>query len=164
MTWWLKLYPRAWRQRYGAELADLVASQPRSVQLAIDVLGGAIDAHLKPQAFAQRRDDDGGRHRGGLDMLTRLKDGGTETCTTRKDAFVGAGLTLGAALVVAAIMVIGDNPLAKTIGLTMFPGVLVVGVQPVYLRGHSMPVKIALTVGPFLVLFLIGLLAGLATI
>jgi hypothetical protein len=28
MTWMLKLYPRTWRQRYGAELEELVASQP----------------------------------------------------------------------------------------------------------------------------------------
>jgi hypothetical protein len=41
----LKLYPRAWRQRYGAEMAELLTSQPKSFQVAIDLPGGAIDAH-----------------------------------------------------------------------------------------------------------------------
>ena len=36
MTWLLKLYPREWRRRYGTELEELVASQPKSLQLAVD--------------------------------------------------------------------------------------------------------------------------------
>ena len=56
MTWLLKLYPREWRRRYGAELEELVASQPKSLQLVVDLLGGAVDAHVKPQAFARQLD------------------------------------------------------------------------------------------------------------
>ena len=44
----------------------------------------------------------------------------------------------------------------------MFPGVLAVGMQSMYLRGHSTLAKVVLIGGPFLVLFLIGLLTGLA--
>jgi hypothetical protein len=56
MTWLLRLYPREWRRRYGAELEELVASQPRSLQLVIDLLGGAVDARLKPQMAARQPD------------------------------------------------------------------------------------------------------------
>ena len=49
MTWLLRLYPRAWQRRYGAEFEELVASQPGSLQLAVDLLGGAVDAHVKPR-------------------------------------------------------------------------------------------------------------------
>ena len=45
----LALYPRAWRRRYGAEFAALLDEQPRSPGLVLDVLLGAIDAHLDPQ-------------------------------------------------------------------------------------------------------------------
>jgi hypothetical protein len=51
MTWLVKLYPRRWRERYGAELADLVAAQPVSIAAAVDLIGGAIDAWLHPQVI-----------------------------------------------------------------------------------------------------------------
>ena len=54
MTWLLRLYPREWRWHYGAEIEEVVASQPKSLQLVVDLLGGAVDAHLKPQAFSRR--------------------------------------------------------------------------------------------------------------
>jgi hypothetical protein len=49
MTWMLRLYPRDWRRRYGDEVAMLVASEPRSFRLFLDLLAGAIDARLNPQ-------------------------------------------------------------------------------------------------------------------
>src|SRR5882724_3620795 len=49
MTWLLRLYPARWRARYGEEFSAVLASQRASVGLVLDVLGGAIDAHLYPQ-------------------------------------------------------------------------------------------------------------------
>ncbi len=49
MTWMLRLYPRGWRRRYGSEVMALVASEPRSFRLFLDLLAGAIDARLNPQ-------------------------------------------------------------------------------------------------------------------
>jgi len=43
------LYPRAWRARYGEELADLTAARPLGLGGAIDLVGGAIDAHRHPE-------------------------------------------------------------------------------------------------------------------
>jgi hypothetical protein len=49
------LYPRAWRERYGDEYTELVAalaaddpSLYRQLRLAVDIIGGACDAHLNP--------------------------------------------------------------------------------------------------------------------
>lgn len=95
-------------------------------------------------------------------MLTRWKGCCATQGMSRRDSFIGAGLTLGSALVVVAIMVLGKGSVAETIGLTMTPGVLAVGAQWAYARGHSTPAKLALIGGPFVVLFLIGLAAGLA--
>ena len=61
------------------------------------------------------------------------------------------------------MMMLWDSPASEKIALTMFPGVLVVGMQPHYLRGHSTLAKLVLIGGMFLVLFLIGLAAALAT-
>ena len=57
-------------------------------------------------------------------------------------------------------MVIGRNPVTEAIGVVMFPGVLAVGAQWMYLRGRSRLAKVVLIGGPFVVLFLIGLLVG----
>src|SRR5690242_15287356 len=49
MKWLLQLYPARWRERYGEEFSAVLASQRASVGIVLDLLGGAIDAHLYPQ-------------------------------------------------------------------------------------------------------------------
>ena len=49
MTWLIRLYPPAWRRRYGQELAELLAAQPASFRTAVDLVAGAVDAWLNPQ-------------------------------------------------------------------------------------------------------------------
>jgi len=161
MNWLLRLYPREWRRRYGAEVEELLASQPRSLQAVVDLLGGAIDAHLKPQAFARRIEERAAGPQGGSDMVNRLMGCAGRTAPTSDERLLATVLTLGSALVVAAIMLIGHNELSRTIGLTMVPGVLAVGTQSALSRGHSWPARVALIGGPFVVMFLIGLAAGM---
>lgn len=43
------LYPRAWRVRYGDELEELVAARPLGLGGSIDLVLGAIDAHRHPE-------------------------------------------------------------------------------------------------------------------
>jgi hypothetical protein len=45
----LRLYPAAWRQRYGEELEDLLGRQQLTFSLALDLVRGALDAHLHPE-------------------------------------------------------------------------------------------------------------------
>jgi hypothetical protein len=47
--WLVRLYPSAWRERYGAELEDLLDTQPDSPRVIVDVLLGAVDAHVHPE-------------------------------------------------------------------------------------------------------------------
>jgi hypothetical protein len=47
--WMVRLYPRAWRERYGAELEHILETQPTTPRLVADVTFGAIDAFLHPQ-------------------------------------------------------------------------------------------------------------------
>ncbi|HEY2723557.1 MAG TPA: hypothetical protein VGI84_02615 [Pseudonocardiaceae bacterium] len=42
----VKLYPRAWRDRYADEVLDLLAHRPPGPRAAADLLLGALDAHL----------------------------------------------------------------------------------------------------------------------
>lgn len=68
MMWLLKLYPPRWRRRYGAELADLVATQPFSIGGALDLFGGAVDAWLHPELVPATPEK-----RGGTPMLAQLR-------------------------------------------------------------------------------------------
>jgi hypothetical protein len=51
MNWLLRLYPARWRARYGTEFAIVLASQRVSIGMVLDVVGGAVDAHLHPQVL-----------------------------------------------------------------------------------------------------------------
>jgi hypothetical protein len=44
----LRLYPAAWRSRYGAEVLDLLEERPPALRDSIDLIRGALDAHLHP--------------------------------------------------------------------------------------------------------------------
>jgi hypothetical protein len=44
----VRLYPKRWRDRYGAEIGALLERQRLSASAVVDVLLGAVDAHLHP--------------------------------------------------------------------------------------------------------------------
>lgn len=50
----LRLYPAAWRERYGAEVAEILARRPVSPWTLLDVLAGACDAHLHRNLLPER--------------------------------------------------------------------------------------------------------------
>lgn len=45
----LRLYPQAWRDRYGEEFEALLADRPPSARHRLDIVRGALDAHLHPE-------------------------------------------------------------------------------------------------------------------
>jgi hypothetical protein len=56
MTRLLRLYPPAWRERYGAELASILEAQPPTLGDRLDLVRGAFDAHLHPELVARDAD------------------------------------------------------------------------------------------------------------
>ncbi len=46
----VRLYPKAWRDRYEEEFLTLLAERPPTFVDLLDTVRGAIDAHLNPQA------------------------------------------------------------------------------------------------------------------
>lgn len=53
MSWLLRLFPSAWRTRYGDEFLALLESEPPRPRLVLDVLLAALDAWLRPQVGPQ---------------------------------------------------------------------------------------------------------------
>jgi drug/metabolite transporter (DMT)-like permease len=105
MNWLLRLYPMRWRERYGEEFGAVLASQRASVGLVVDVIGGAIDAHLHPQfhsqiqnsnpSYAQREDTMT------LAMLQRCSVGGPKLSPS--DRRIASRVTILSALVLAVV-------------------------------------------------------------
>jgi hypothetical protein len=72
----VRLYPRGWRQRYGTEFTDLVASlraerpdRLARARIAVDLTRGALDAHLYGRYGMRRRLFDAALRRGIFDGL-----------------------------------------------------------------------------------------------
>src|SRR5262249_50289491 len=63
------LYPSGWRRRYGAELRTVLEAEPPTVRGVLDVLRGALDAHLHPDLWRPRRPPLGGRSEPGRRVL-----------------------------------------------------------------------------------------------
>jgi hypothetical protein len=76
MRWLLRLYPAAWRRRYGEEFAEVLAAQRVSVGLVLDVISGAVDAHLYPQIQQSDLQQAQGGDNMTLAMLKRCAAGG----------------------------------------------------------------------------------------
>lgn len=85
-VWLLRLYPRAWRERYGEEFDALLAETRLTPFVACDIVIGAVDAHLHP-ALAPGRV---------FSMASRLRTSAV-TIFCAYIAFVLAGLALNGA-------------------------------------------------------------------
>jgi hypothetical protein len=161
----VRLYPLAWRERYGAEFATLLEERPPSVADRFDIVRGAADAWLRPQL--QRRPkgpETDGRQPwtsvmaivGGLlfivASLALLRQGSPlpyrDAAVTQYAAWIGAVLiALGPLRVIATAPSAGPGPsLGFALGLVF--ALLIVGPWPVVAVGLY---------GFALVLFLFGL-------
>ncbi len=49
------LYPAAWRNRYGDEFDAMLVSRPPSIGERLDIVRGAVDAHVHPQLPGRER-------------------------------------------------------------------------------------------------------------
>jgi len=104
----LRLYPRAWRDRYGEEFLALLGDGRLSMRNVVDVMAGAVDARLVSgrSAFAAARSD----LEGGAAVLQTLK----EACrhpepVDPRDARIGAAVMIGLTAFLTLIGVIVDK-------------------------------------------------------
>jgi hypothetical protein len=157
----VRLYPRRWRERYGEEFETLVASQEVGPRLIFDILFGALDAHLAPQpqvAGAAKGAAAGGR------VMELLKTGCGATSMSRTEQLKYAALIVGVTFAMS-LLVLG---LKRTVGPSIWIealGVTTASIAPllyllVLTREHSLRTRVALTVGLFVIVYAIGLLAA----
>lgn len=99
----IRLYPRAWRDRYGEEFVAAVGNAPLHVQQVVDIVSGAIDAwfssdvrHATVAASGARK---GGTTMSSFSFVCR----DSRVRYTTRDALIGAGVMLLIVVVVTAL-------------------------------------------------------------
>jgi hypothetical protein len=149
--WFLKLYPRAWRERYGAELADLVGDKPLSLQNSIDLIAGAIDARFTK----------------GTKMPSALRT----ACLLKDEPQTAAdGMRGAAVIIVGSLVMLGLATMARRQGWAAagdaladlsFPVSLALMSHVMYLRKQSFKVKAIITGGTLTFLIAISIINAL---
>jgi hypothetical protein len=150
VPWFLRLYPRAWRERYGEEFAALVAERRMSVRDVVDVISGAIDAR-----FAQ-----------GVSMSAILKSRCLHSPArlTVAEGLMGAGLLVAGSFVLSTAGIAanrsGFHDAGEFLKGLAFPVSLVIWSHYTYMRNQSRVAKLIITGGTLAILTLAGLIAA----
>ncbi|MFN7972837.1 MAG: hypothetical protein U0166_10890 [Acidobacteriota bacterium] len=161
MKWLLNLYPKAWRERYGAEMGALLEERPGSIALAVDLIAGAIDARMQPAPQAAPVPAGAGGDDMTTTMLRRCASG--RVLTTREQLLGALFVIAGTAAITAIYAVLkaafGSTPAVEALGGTayLFPLVLYSGYA--YLGGHSRTAQVVLVGGPMAFAYLLQFLA-----
>ena len=153
----LRLYPKAWRDRYGDEFAGILAAQRMSPRLLLDIIGGAVDARLQPQVRANKGEVMT------MKLLKRCAAGGPQL--SKREERIGAGAMIGfsllfASLYVWASYVYKDNAIVDAVGVMAFPAAVVATMPFTYLKGQSRRAQIVTVVT---LLAILGAISYVAT-
>ncbi|MBF8289574.1 MAG: hypothetical protein HW391_542 [Chloroflexi bacterium] len=117
----IRLYPAAWRARYGPELEDLAALRPLGVRGSIDVVRGAADAHLHPELV----DPVGRPATVGLAPVTRQRFEDLRVARRLgRAAWIGAGLWLVGWVIAANGPIVRDGANEYRDGAAAMPFIL----------------------------------------
>jgi hypothetical protein len=159
----LRLYPRAWRQRYGDEFLAIVGDGRLRPQQIIDVVAGAIDAWLSPDVRRAVLPAAVSQRSGGSTMLKATICGRSDVRYTTRDSLIGAGVLIACAILFSLLA-----GLARRQGweagwaiLTMmaFPGSLVISMPFTFLKGQPRKAQVVMVAGPLAVLVAIACLS-----
>ncbi len=152
MNWMLWLYPHGWRQRYGEEVAMLVASEKRSFRLFLDLLAGAIDARLNPQWIPASSTTKGSH------PMTSIKRLCSHPGFSASDQRLSAALMLGSSLVFALVglglTAVRQVLFGQAVLYAAFPMAVILSSKSTYLKAYSRPVGWILMIGGMVGMFL----------
>ena len=162
MTWLIRLYPPAWRRRYGRELAELLAAQPMSFRTAVDLVAGAVDAWLNPQSSTAVTTTDAKGAEAMLPKMLQLTSGGHGPDVTVADSLKAAAVTIGGTLAIVAALTLamklyGKNPYFESLLAMGWLVPFLFSQHYTYLKGRSASVQAVLIGGPSVIVLAIAL-------
>jgi hypothetical protein len=165
----LRLYPPAWRARYGEEFLETLGDVGLHPQLVIDMVSGAIDAWLSADVRRALRDPNderlaetpkpGGRRP--MSTRTLIACGSTRSRMSTRDALLAAGAMLGVSALLAGLLLVAarrgwsDSTIA-ILQMLAFPGSLVLTMPLMFLKGQPWRAQAVITGG------LLAILVGIA--
>ena len=150
MNWLLQLYPARWRERYGEEFGAVLASQRASLGMVLDVLGGAIDAHLYPQIQNSNSQPIKEEDTMTLLMFERCSAGGPKL--SPRDQRIASLFMILSALVMAVLYIAltkiyHSAPAVQAVGYASFPALCLVYGEAAYLRKRPWLTQVFILVG-----------------
>jgi hypothetical protein len=165
VTWLVRLYPPAWRRRYGRELVELLAAQPASFRTAIDLIAGAVDAWFNPQSSTAVTTADAKGAGAMLPKMLQLKSSGYGPDVTVADNAKAAAVMIGGTLALvlaltAAIRLYGKNPYLESLLSMSWLIPFVFSQHYTYLKGRAAHVQAVLIGGPTVIVIAIALSAA----
>ena len=159
----LRLYPRAWRERYAEEFLTTVGDRALTTQHVIDIVAGAIDARLS--ADVQRVTRVVAARVGGEPMTMKslaLCQPDRSRYSTG-DALIGAGVMLGATFVLALLGLAAgraDWPVTADILKSLaFPASLTLSMPFWLLKGQPWKAQVVMTGGTLTLLVVTAYIA-----
>jgi hypothetical protein len=167
VNWLIRLYPPAWRRRYGREMAELIASQPASFSMATDLVAAAVDAWLNPQSSTAAAAAGSKGERTMLAERLRLRCAGHGEPVTATDGLKGAAVTLVGTVVLVwafswAMQSYGKNPYLESLQSMSWLFPFLYSQRYWSLKGRSAGVQAVFIGVPALILLAIALAAGWA--
>lgn len=136
--WLVRLYPPAWRRRYGDELAALLAEETLSPAALLDLLGGALDAWVSPQPTLNLQNDQGAPKMN-VRWISCAKT--QPALTVREGMIAGAVVLLGTlALTVASLLLkkaFGNTAAVEALHQSLFPALLLLSTSGLFLQRRS---------------------------
>jgi hypothetical protein len=153
MIWLLRLYPRPWRQRYGDEVAAMLAGRPFSFAVAVDLVAGAIDVWLHPSATLAA-----------ATAASRQKERAMPE-VTNADQWKAGGMMVGLTLALTLIWMyahirIGDNPYVDSLSIMPFMVAALFSMRYTYLKQRAASVQAVFIGGLSLAIAALMLAAG----
>ena len=164
--WLLNLYPRAWRRRYGDEVAEMLAGRAFSLRTSVDLIAGAIDVWLHPSEtlaaarMAQSKEEDNSM----LNRIARLECSLSADVST-EDQRKSAGVMIGGTIVLTLAWMalrrqLGDNPYVDSLSVMPFLIPFLLSMRYTYLKGRPASVQAVFIAGLSVLLTAFMLAAG----
>ena len=143
----IRLYPRAWRQRYEEEMRELLAAEKPTLRTMADLIAGAVDARIYPQ---RRPAGCAGESQGAKDMVKvfRCAPAGVSVADQWRSAAWMLGGSLGLTIFgVLLKLQIGPNSLSEGLVYSAFPASLMLSSECTYLKRYSPAARTVMAVG-----------------
>ena len=147
----LRLYPRAWRERYGDEFLAIVGDRGLGLQQTIDIVSGAIDAWLSADVRNATRAA-GAVPSGGTMTVKSIADCDRNTARyTTRDGLIGAGVMLVSTLVFVLLgfsaKAGGPPPAGQMLINLAFPASLVLSMPFWLIKGQPWKAQVVMVGG-----------------